>query len=69
MADHETPLRRSDEVAAELEAVRAEQKRWTDAFDIYAGNNPDKYLSDIQHCAREVARLEELLRFLRERGE
>src|SRR4051794_679702 len=37
MADHEPPLKHSDEIAAELEAARAEHERWMEASDIYAG--------------------------------
>jgi len=69
MADHEPPLKHSDEIAAELEAARAEHERWMEASDIYAGNTPDKYLSEIERCAQEVTRLERLLSYLRERGE
>jgi hypothetical protein len=40
-----------------------------EASDIYAGNTPDKYLSEIERCAQEVTRLKRLLSYLRERGE
>ena len=39
----------------DYEKAKAEAKKWTDAFDRYSGNNPDKYQSDIK-IARAMLR-------------
>jgi hypothetical protein len=61
--------KRSDEVAIELEAARLEHQKWVERFNDYDGNNPTKYQTPIGIAAREVKRLEGLLRYLQDRGE
>lgn len=49
----------------DYEKAKAEAKKWTDTFDRYTGNNPDKYQSDIK-IAR--AKLREIEQDLKSRG-
>ncbi|MBL6459263.1 hypothetical protein JMJ55_28480 [Belnapia sp. T6] len=61
--------KRSDQVAAELEAARSEHRAWVERFGDYDGNNPNKFRTQIRNAAQEVRRLEGLLHYLQERGE
>lgn len=46
----------------DLEAARAELKRWEDRWDRYDGGNPDKYRSSIRSAADRVRVIEMNLR-------
>jgi hypothetical protein len=61
-----TPI---EQVEEKLARARAELRRWSDAFDNYDGNNPDKYRSEIETARDEVRGLEALLLAMKkERG-
>ena len=49
----------------DYEKAKGEARKWTDAFDRYNGNNPDKYQSDIK-IAR--VKLREIKQDLKSRG-
>lgn len=46
----------------DLEAARQELAIWSDRFDNYSGNNPDKFQSDIKAARRKVRDLEDALK-------
>lgn len=46
----------------DFEKAKAEVRRWTDAFDRYSGNNPDKYQSEIKHARAKLREIEEDLK-------
>lgn len=52
-------------ILEDYEKAKAEARKWTDAFDRYSGNNPDKYQSDIK-IAR--VKLKEIEQDLKSRG-
>lgn len=49
----------------DYEKAQAEVRRWTDAFDRYSGNNPNKYQSEIKHAR---AKLREIIEDLKNSG-
>jgi len=46
----------------DYEKAQAEVRRWTDAFDRYSGNNPDKCQSEIKHARTKLREIEEDLK-------
>ncbi|MCT2581149.1 MAG: hypothetical protein E5X23_08345 [Mesorhizobium sp.] len=46
----------------DLERAKANLERWTQSFDDYTGNNPDKYQSDIKSARVEVREIEAALK-------
>lgn len=46
----------------DYEKAKSELRRWSDAWDNYSGNNPDKYQADIKAARRRVRELEEYLK-------
>jgi predicted nucleic acid-binding Zn-ribbon protein len=45
-----------------LEAARRDLAEWSERFDNYSGNNPNKYQSDIKAARRRVRELENQLK-------
>lgn len=46
----------------DYEKAKAEARKWTDAFDRYSGNNPDKYQSDIKIARAKLRAIEQDLK-------
>lgn len=46
----------------DYEKAKAEARKWTDAFDRYSGNNPDKYQFEIKHSRAKLREIEEDLK-------
>lgn len=46
----------------ELEEARRDLKEWSDRFDNYSGNNPEKYQADIRAATITVRQLETALK-------
>jgi hypothetical protein len=47
---------------ADLEAARDELASWSQRFDEYSGNNPDKYQADIRSARAKVREIESALK-------
>jgi hypothetical protein len=46
----------------DYEKAKSELKRWSDAWDNYSGNNPNKYQADIKAASRLVRDIEAYLK-------
>ena len=46
----------------DYEKAKAEARKWTEAFDRYSGNNPNKYQSDIKQARVKLREIEQDLK-------